>query len=97
MRIRCTAGLAPLLDDDLVVAVAGLEGDQAMPGLLDPPGDIGLRARVRRVDGDDIADLPLADGPDELHQRPWAEAASGVDDPGDGDVDLDHGGHALPR
>ena len=38
---------------------------------------------VRGVDGDDIADLSLADGADELHQRTRAEAAAGVDDPGD--------------
>ena len=81
----------------VVVAVASLEGDQAMPGLLDPLGDVRLRARVRRVDGDDVADLALADGPDELHQRARAEAAARVDDAGDGDVGLDHGDHALPR
>ena len=56
-------GLPGLLDDDLVVAVAGLERDQAMAGLLDPLGDVDLGALVRGVDGDDVADLDFADAP----------------------------------
>ena len=78
-------GYRTLLDDDLVVAVAGLESDQPMAGLLDPLGDVGPGALVRGIDGDHVADLALADGPDELHQRSRAEAAAGVDGAGDGD------------
>ena len=44
--MRCMTRLPLLLDDDLVVALAGLEGDQAMPGLLDPLGDVRLGALV---------------------------------------------------
>ena len=51
--------LPRLLDDDLVVAVAGLEGDQPMAGLLDPLRDVGLGALIRGVDGDAIADLAI--------------------------------------
>ena len=48
MRIRCMASLPELLDDDLVVAVAGLERDQAVAGLLDPLRDVGLASPCPR-------------------------------------------------
>src|SRR4051812_7763989 len=70
--------LPTLLDEDPVVAVEALEGDQMMAGFGDPFRDVGLGALVGRQDGDDVPDLAFADRPDELHQRAGTEAAAGI-------------------
>src|SRR5437762_5824819 len=54
--------LTLLLDDDLVVAIARCDFDEPMTGLLDPLGNVELRSAVGGVDGDEVTDLPLADG-----------------------------------
>src|SRR5687768_5270612 len=81
---------APLLDDELVVSVAGLDADEAMTRLLDPGRDVDPRSGVAGPHGDHVADRPLSDGPDQLHERSGAVAAAGVHGPVHGDFDDHH-------
>src|SRR4051794_8496844 len=84
IRTRSTTGLPSLLDDDLVVSVLRVDRDEPMAGLGDPQRNVGRRAAVGRPDGDDVADLALADAPDELHEGSRAKAAPRIDRSGDG-------------
>src|SRR5262245_23484596 len=77
----CASGvaLADLAHDEARVALLLHRAEKPVARLSDPRRDVFGRAGVAGEHGEHAADRQRLDAADQLHERPGAEAAAGVD------------------